>query len=95
MTELQENVDFKFIKGEDDSVFLELLSGEYSGVIYRYGQVSVQEDKENESASLLFEFEVVDSGEFDSLLDDVGFKNHIGRILSNLVESQLEQQGLL
>lgn len=92
MTELQENVDFKFVKGEDDSIFLELLSGEYSGVVYRYGQVSVQEDEEKESASLMFEFQIVDSGDFDSLLDDSDFKNHIGKILSTIVENQIEEQ---
>lgn len=88
----QENVDYIFKNAEDDSglMNIKLVSGEYDGVEYRYGKVSVEEDKETDQAYLSFEFDVIDHGENNLLEENMDFKNHIGIILQNIMMKSIE-----
>lgn len=88
----QENVDYVFKNAEDDSglMNIKLVSGEYDGVEYRYGKVSVEEDKENDKAYLSFEFDIIDPGENNLLEENVDFKDHIGVILQNIMMKSIE-----
>lgn len=93
MTDLiQENVDYIFKNAEDDSglMNIKLASGDYEGVEYRYGKVSVEEDEENDQAYLSFEFDVIDPGENSLLEENIDFKNHIGNILQNIMMKSLD-----
>lgn len=87
-----ENVDYVFKNAKDDSglMNIKLVSGEYVGVEYRYGKVSVEEDKESDKAYLLFEFDVIDPAENDLLEENMDFKNHIGVILQNIMMKSIE-----
>ena len=84
----EENVDYSFdTQTEDDSGFIniKLLGGEFDGIVYRYGKVSVQEEEEQEQAYLTFEFDVVDHNGRESLEENMEFKNHIGNILQHIM----------
>lgn len=88
----EENVDYIFKNAEDDSglMNIKLVSGDYDGVEYRYGKVSVEEDKESDKAYLSFEFDVIDPGENNLLEENMDFKNHIGIILQNIMMKSIE-----
>lgn len=87
MSDYKENVDYVFVIPEDTTtnVDIRVNSGEYSGVVYNYGKVSVEEDKDNDRAYLLFEYNIVDSNGFELLESDDNFKNHIGDILTTIM----------
>ncbi len=91
MNNIVEGYDYKFVIPEDDgiSVNVELLSGEYTGVVYNYGKVSFEEDEEGQQGYLVFEYEIIGS-ENESLKEDDNFKNHIGNILSTIITKNLE-----
>jgi hypothetical protein len=92
-SQIKEGVDFNFNIPEKDGsteLSIELTSGEYSGVTFSYGKVSFEEDVENEDASLVFEYTVIDSNGFDDLEENDDFKNHLGDILVSIIEKGAE-----
>lgn len=93
MNKFKEGVDYVFIIPEDDgiSVDISLISGEFAGVVYSYGKVSFDEDKENGEGYLVFDYELVDSNGFESLETNESFKNFIGDILIGIVSKNLEE----
>lgn len=97
MNDIQEDIDYKFLfsEEEDFSEFakIQLLTGEFSGVVYHYGKVSVQEDKENDQAFLNFEYDVVSDNGL-SLSESHDFKEHIGNILVGIISKQMVQSDL-
>jgi hypothetical protein len=64
---------------------IKLTSNEYSGIIYTYGRVNLVE--EDDLLRVQFEFDVHENpiGE----LDRQKFMNHIGQILTELINEQL------
>lgn len=84
------NEDFKFrddlVKTVSDTVPIELLTGRYKDVIFRYTTVSIQE-QENLSARLQFDYDLLETGKHtkDSLEEDKKFEFHIGLILNTLI----------
>lgn len=93
--ELKENVDYTFLIPENigEEVNIQLTSGKYSGVAYNFGKVSIDEDKENNQAFLNFEYNIIDSNEFESLENDLEFKDHIGSILTSIVLNRVGEFG--
>lgn len=86
-----ENNTFKFrddlYKPENgDTVPIELLTGPYSGVIYRYVRINVQE-KNNGEAVMRFQYELLNMGNHTetSLRKDPLFTEHIGLLLNHLI----------
>ena len=77
-------------KEDVDYYGFKIQEGEYSDVIYYYGEVSITEDEENDEASLKFMFNV-DSGNEqytkEDLNDSVDFKTLIGDILVDILDS--------
>lgn len=92
MTDLVEGYDYKFVIPEDDgiAVNVELLTGEYSGIVYRYGKVSFEENEESGEGYLVFEYDVIDS-EIPSLESNVNFKNYIGDVLASIITKNIEK----
>lgn len=90
MNELKEGVDFAFdVSGSlGNNVNVSLLNGEFSGVTYSYGKVSVEEDAENDQAYLSFDFEINDNNGIEGIENNISFKNHIGDVLTSIVLSQ-------
>lgn len=87
MDELLENVDYRFEIAEDNStsVNVVLLSGDYVGVKYRYGSVSVSTDETSGDAYLNFKFDIIDDNSFVDLEDDIAFKTRIGDVLTSIM----------
>lgn len=94
MNNYQENVEYSFntrIGGEESGlVGINLLVGEYEGVVYRYGKVSVEEDKENDRAYLSFEYDIIDPNNKEDLENDLQFKDHIGNVLQSIMMKSIE-----
>ena len=69
-----------------DTVPIELLTGPYSGVIYRYVRINVQE-KKNGEAVMRFQYELLNMGNHTetSLRKDPLFAEHIVLLLNHLI----------
>jgi hypothetical protein len=70
-------------------------AGKWQGVVYEYGKVSINEDEENDTASLEFEWNLLDSNGLGKEFFDDDFFNLIGDILHSLIEQNLDKSGLL
>lgn len=71
---------------ENKGYYIELNSGKYEGVKFKYGQTAVEEDEEKGEAFLKFEYEVIDSNGKGDLENNEEFKNHIGNVLVSIIE---------
>ena len=84
-------------RGKEQWASIMITKGDYEGIIYQYGRVSVA-DKENEDGTmpLSFNYQVIDSnGHVKEILDDsIDFKNTIGDILVEIIEEQMEAGNL-
>ena len=69
-------------------------AGKYQGVVYRYGEVSVKEDEENDSATLQFEWDVLDSNGLPKEMLGDDFFQLIGDVLQDILREQLEKDEL-
>jgi hypothetical protein len=86
-------VDFRFKENykekkadKTDTVPIELLTGPFKGVTYRYLKVAIQE-LENGTAKLQFEYDILDAGPFTEvkLRKLEKFSHIIGLILNTLI----------
>lgn len=92
-----ENEDFKFRddlqENEKDTVPLEITFGPYSGTIFRYTVVQLQEEFENATgARLKFQYDILDAGKHTEtkLRSDERFSSHIGILLNALLLESLD-----
>jgi len=88
-----------YVSGEDEdwtAIKLSEVTGKYQNIIFKYGKVGVEEDKENDVASLQFEYDVLSSHdiEIEELDKDSEFKNLLGDILIHILEDQLSEDAL-
>lgn len=69
-----------------DTVPIEILTGPYKGVVYRYIRVGVSE-KDNGEAVLKFQYELLELGNHTetSIRNDQRFTQHIGIILNHFI----------
>jgi len=86
---LIENEDYRFVT-HNDVVCVELLSGEYAGVVYSYSNVSVTTDDKDDPTLppvLSFNFEVFSQGNYtlEELEDDYDFRERMGDVLVSIV----------
>ena len=84
-------------RGQDQWASIMITKGEYEGIIYQYGRVSVaEEENEDGNMPLSFEYNVVDYNghEFQDLIESKEFKNTLGDILVEILDEQLEQGNL-
>ena len=84
-------------RGQEQWASIMITKGEYEGVIYQYGRVSVAE-KENEDGTmpLSFDYNVIDQNGHDKekLDNSPEFKNTLGDILVEILDEQLEAGNL-
>ena len=90
--------NYKFVSRDKDKwTSILITKGDYEGVIYRYGRVSVAK-KENDEGNLplSFEFNVLDYNNHneEELNASVEFKDTIGDILVEILDEQLETGNL-
>ena len=80
-------------RGKEQWASIMLTNGEYEGVIYQYGKVSVPEgEDENGNMPLSFKYNIVDYNGHDEedLESSKDFKNTLGDILVEILDEQLE-----
>ena len=90
--------NYTFVSRDNDNwTSILITKGDYEGVIYRYGRVSVAE-KENDEGNLplSFKFNVLDYNNHneEELNASVEFKDTIGDILVEILDKQLEAGNL-
>ena len=90
--------NYTFVSRDKDNwTSILITKGDYEGVIYRYGRVSVAE-KENDEGNLplSFKFNVLDYNNHneEELNASVEFKDTIGDILVEILDKQLEAGNL-
>jgi len=84
-------------RGKEQWASIMLTNGEYEGVIYQYGKVSVPEgEDENGNMPLSFKYNVLDyNGHNEEDLEtSKDFKNALGDILVEILDEQLEANNL-
>ena len=69
---------------------------DFDGVIYKYGRVSMEEQKDSEECSLQFDFDVLLSPDInkEELETNLDFKNLMGDILVHILEDQMKEDKL-
>ena len=90
------NEDYKLREDMDekthDTLPIELLTGPYKGVLYRYTTVQLRE-QEDGFATMQFQYELYEMGDHTetSLRKDQNFTRHIGLILNQIILETLEE----
>ena len=85
-------IDYRYVVPEQENarMNIEILAGEYKGTIYKYGQVKLDESDPN-NVYLNFVFDIVETPLGKNVIEkDLNFKNKIGDILVNVLETQLK-----
>ena len=87
-----EDIDYKYLIPENDPemVHIELLTGPYMGVVFKYDKVKFVE--ENEEMYLQFSYSVIQYKNFKDLESDINFKNYIGELLAEIMSKNMDQE---
>lgn len=87
-----EDIDYKYSFPEDDPehVHIEILTGPYVDVVFKYDKVKFVE--ENEEMYLQFSYSVIQYKNFKDLESDINFKNYIGELLSEIMSKNMDQE---
>jgi len=84
-----EGIDYKFIDFTDSELTgIQVLKGDYAGVVYHYGKVRVKE--QGEMGVLEFGYTIVNPGkhDIDALQNDEGFVTIMGDTLTEILTRQ-------
>ena len=87
-----EGVDYRFIDfTNSDITGIQIIKGEYAGVVYHYGKVRVKE--QGEMGVLEFGYTLVNPGkhDIDLLQKDEGFVTIMGDILTEILTKQANE----
>ena len=88
------NEYYTYVENKDKSwtgIGLTEKAGMWQGVVYEYGKVSIIEDEKNDSASLQFEWNLLDSNGLGKECFDDDFFNLIGDILQDLIKDNIDE----
>jgi hypothetical protein len=87
-----EDIDYKYSFPEDDPehIHIELLSGPFIGVVFKYDKVKFEE--ENKEMYLQFSYNVIQYNNFTNLESDLQFKNYIGDLLAEIMSKNMDQE---
>jgi hypothetical protein len=87
----------------EDYVFMEnpmsenwavrIKTGTWADVVYTYGKIGIVESASKEEATLKFNYKILEAGDFEEnvLQYDTDFNNHIGDVLSHILQDSIEQ----
>lgn len=75
-------------KEKDDIATIEILTGDFEGTQFTFGTVKVNEDEENEIATLSFDYSVHNN---DKLEKNEQFELVLEKIMNNILIESLEQ----
>jgi hypothetical protein len=87
-----EGIDYKFIDFTDSELTgIQILKGEYAGVVYHYGKVRVKE--QGEMGVLEFGYTLVNPGkhDIDQLQNEENFVTIMGDILTEILTKQANE----
>ena len=96
MSDIKEKYTF-VSKERDNWASICINGGQFDGVIYKYGKVSIPEEEEkNEKGNLPFRFEydIIDNNNIPREKVDEEFFILIGDILVDIIDDQLEEDNL-
>ena len=85
---------YKFVENKDKTwtgIGLTEEAGKYQGVVYEYGKVSIIENEEKTSATLQFDFNVLDSNGLPKEMFGEDFYQVIGDVLQDILREQLNE----
>jgi len=85
---------YTFVENKDKTwsgIGLTKEAGLYQGVVYEYGKVEIIEDEKNDSDTLQFDFNVLDSNGMTQKMFDEDWYKLIGDILDDLIRNQLDE----
>ena len=72
---------------------IKLLTEPFSGIIYTYGKIEFEEDVENNSLRLKFEYEILDGAD-KGMTDKAPFESYIGYLLEEMIHDGIEKNNL-
>lgn len=72
---------------------IKLTEEPFEGIIYSYGKVSIDEDEENDTIRLSFEYEIIDHAD-KGMTDMKPFEAYIGKILEELIHLGIEENSI-
>ena len=95
MTDIKDNYTFVSKKG-DTWANVCIIEGKFKDVIYNYGKVSINPEKENDDGSLSFRFEytIIDNALLQGEEFGEEFFTLIGDILVDIIDDQLKEKNL-
>ena len=83
---------FKYVEKASSAVYsLEILEGRFKGVIFTFGKVDLNEDKENDQLGVSFQFSVEEGNRRyskDDLMESIKFKTFLGKVLRFIFEEE-------
>jgi hypothetical protein len=87
---MKEGKDYLLVEDDlhPDQFLIQLTSSGYAGIVYRYGKVSIIEEKNQARLRFIYKIESVPDSlahRRDMLKEDPEFNNHIGDILSDII----------
>lgn len=89
---MNEDIDYKYSFPENDPehIHIELLTGPYVDVVFKYDRVKFVE--ENEEMYLQFSYSVIQYTNDKDLETDIDFKNYIGKLLVEIMSKNMDQE---
>jgi hypothetical protein len=88
---------YTFVENKDKTwtgIGLTQEAGQYQGVVYKYGKVSIVENEEKTKATLQFEWDMLDSNGLPKERFGDDFFDLIGKILEDIMQQQLNGDSL-
>lgn len=73
------------------SYHIKILRGPYEGIVYKFGDVSINEDADDGDAKLHFSYDLVEG----TLSDKEGFEKFIGDQLIEMLEEMLKERSVV
>ena len=85
--------DYTFMENPlSDNWAVHIKTGQWEGVQYAYGKIGLREHPDQQGATLQFNYAILDACDFeeDVLKCDIDFNNHIGDILSHILDDAIQ-----
>lgn len=89
LTVMKENIDYELIPIEDAEHWnVRIKTGEFIETVFQFGALKVND----EADSMTFNFDIVYTPDDTLTTENIGLQNHVGVILSSILESAIGQQ---
>ena len=85
--------DYTFMENPmSENWAVRIKTGTWADVVYTYGKIGIVESANKDHATLQFQYKILEAGDFEEnvLQCDTEFNNHVGDILSHILQDSLE-----